>query len=175
MESFSLESFMRGHHVSKDIWTPIIGESFQCELEEGNTFDCYAVMMRKDDSVIGHVPRRISAACYLFIRKGGSIFCTVANSRQYSLDLPQGGLEVPCLLKFMGKEQYIRKVRRLLECGFAKLELNDDESKDEEKSDDELNAVTNELPEESHVFLSDDLSDEELATDTNNCHKYGCH
>ena len=75
--SFFIESSMRGHHISKDFWTPVIGESFQCELEVGNRFDRYAVMMKKDSRVIGHVPRKISAACYLFIRNGGTILCTV--------------------------------------------------------------------------------------------------
>ena len=43
-----------------------------------------------------------------FIRRGGSITCTVNGSRRYSADLPQGGLELPCKLMFIAPS--------LLEC-----------------------------------------------------------
>ena len=32
--------------------------------------------------------------------KGGSITCEVVAVRRYSEDLPQGGLEIPCLMNF---------------------------------------------------------------------------
>ena len=46
--------------------------------------------------------------CSVFIRRGGSITCTVNGSRRYSADLPQGGLELPCKLMFIAPS--------LLEC-----------------------------------------------------------
>ena len=39
--------------------------------------------------------------------------CQVTGKRRRSVDLPQGGLEVPCSLMFMGKSQDIRKVKKL--------------------------------------------------------------
>ena len=38
--------------------------------------DPYAVAVTKSESstIVGHVPRKISAICSLFLRKGGSIF-----------------------------------------------------------------------------------------------------
>ena len=53
--------------------------------------------------VVGHVPRRISSICSIFIRRGGFIKCTVTSHWCYSSDLPQGGLEVPCKLTFITK------------------------------------------------------------------------
>ena len=44
--------------------------------------------------VIGHLPRKLSKICSLFIRRGGSICCIVTGGRRYSADLPQGGLEI---------------------------------------------------------------------------------
>ena len=41
--------------------------------------------------------------------------CKVTGSRRYSRDLPQGGLEVPCTLKFQGSTKDIDKVKKLLE------------------------------------------------------------
>ena len=65
-----------------------------------NIHDLSAVAIRKDGSVVGHVPRALSAVCSSFIRRGGLILCRVSGSRRYSADLPQGGLEVPCVLTF---------------------------------------------------------------------------
>ena len=48
------------------------------------------------DIVIGHVPRKISSVCSLYIR-GGEIHCRVTGSRPFSADLEQGGLEVPII------------------------------------------------------------------------------
>ena len=113
METHVFDSCIRGHHVSKDFWTPVIYEELVCAQESGNPHDPYAVEIKKGSVVVGHVPRNISAVCSLFLR-AGTITATVTNSRQYSNDLPQGGLEVPCVLKFCGEARTIDKVRRLL-------------------------------------------------------------
>ena len=60
------------------------------------------------------MPKLISAACSLFLQHGGSIKCKVTGSRQYSRDLPQGRLEIPCTLSFEGDEKYIEKVKKLV-------------------------------------------------------------
>ena len=76
--------------------------------------DPYAVAVMRRSAVVGHVPRRISAACALFLARDGTITCTVTGSKQYSADLPQGGLEVPCTLKFQGAPKVIAKMKKLV-------------------------------------------------------------
>ena len=56
----------------------------------------------------------ISAACSLFISRNGMITCVVTGHLQYSVDLPQGGLDVPCHLIFSGKNEDIIKMKKLL-------------------------------------------------------------
>ena len=56
---------------------------------------------------VGHVPRELSKVCWYFIGRGGEIGCRITASRRRS-PLPQGGLEVPCIYKF------IEKLRKLL-------------------------------------------------------------
>ena len=41
---------------------------------------------------------------YVVLRRGGTINATVTSPRQYSRDLPQGGLELPCTYRFTGKD-----------------------------------------------------------------------
>ena len=60
----------------------------------------------KDGQTVGHIPRKISMTCSIFIRRGGFISCEVVGERQYSADLPQGGLEVPCGLRFKGQSSF---------------------------------------------------------------------
>jgi hypothetical protein len=43
------------------------------------------------------------------------MLCQITGHRQFSDDLPQKGLEVPCSLFFMGDEKEIQKVKRLTE------------------------------------------------------------
>ena len=116
-DEVTIESCIRGHHVSKSFWTPTIGEVLSCEREEGNAFDPYAVAMLKTVNtrlVVGHVPRKISAACSLFLcREGSSISCIVSDNRRHSSDLPQGGLEVPCRLTFKGREKHVTRIKKL--------------------------------------------------------------
>ena len=113
METHVCDSCIRGHHVSKDFWTPVINEELVCAQESGNSHDPYAVAIKKGSVVVGHVPRKISAICLLFLRVE-TITATVTDSRQYLNDLPQGGLEVPCVFKFCGEAKIIDKVRKLL-------------------------------------------------------------
>ena len=56
------------------------------------------------------MPRIISAACSAFIRRGGVTCCEVTGARQYSADLSQGGMEVPCKLTFTAPLKEIDKL-----------------------------------------------------------------
>ena len=71
MEMYVVDSCVRGHHVSKHFWTPTIGETLVCKREPENPTDAYAVAVLANSIVVGHVPRKISAACSLFLRTRG--------------------------------------------------------------------------------------------------------
>ena len=103
-DMFLLESVVRGCHVYKEIWSSVLGEELQCICEIGNVHDLYAVKVVKTGiGTVGHLPKEISMPCHLFLRIGGNIGCTIAGVRQYSVDLPQGGLEIPYKLMFRGR------------------------------------------------------------------------
>ena len=82
--------------ATKEIWEAATGEILICD--DGR--DRYAVAVKKSGTIIGHLPRKLSRVCLLFLRRGGTIICTVTGGRRYSADQPQGGLEVPCSLLF---------------------------------------------------------------------------
>ena len=69
----------------------------------------------RGDSIIGHVPRKISSICSLFLHREGLITCQVFGAMQYSGDLVKGGLEIPCILRFEGGSKIMEKDKKLLE------------------------------------------------------------
>lgn len=69
--------------------------------------------MTKNDVFVGDVPRNISTPCSIFLRKGGSIYSTINGTCRYSQDLPQGGIEIPCLLYFSGDKKEVKKLLNL--------------------------------------------------------------
>ena len=107
-------SCVRGYHIYISIWDAVIGEELPCERETGNERDRYAVAVIKAGATIGHLPRKVSRPCSLFLRRGNSITCRVTGHRRYSSDLPQGGLEIPCTLLFEGELKDIAKIKKLV-------------------------------------------------------------
>lgn len=113
METLEKDLCIRGYHVYQQIWSAAVGEVLSCCREPTNLRDRYAVAVEKDDIIIGHLPRKVSRVCSIFMRRGGSIVCVVSGGRRYSGDLPQGGLEIPCRLVFTAKAKEIKKLKRL--------------------------------------------------------------
>ena len=112
--TFTVESYVRGYHIYKDIWDATIGEKLQCARESDNSNDHYAVAVRKNDAVVGHVPRKISRVCVLFLERNGAITCTITGPRRRSADLPQGGMELPCVLALSGDPSDLLKIKRIM-------------------------------------------------------------
>jgi len=124
MELHVVESSVRGFHVYQDIWTPATGERLACQAEDGNDYDPYAVAIRKGAEVIGHVPRKISAACSHFVQRGGTLTCVITDSRrQYSADLPQGGLQIPCKLEFHSNDADLLSIVKKLVKSVSPIEF----------------------------------------------------
>ena len=81
----------------------------------------------KGNDVVGHIPRKISSLCYFFLSKGGRLECKVTGKRQHSIDLPQGGLEIPCLLTFKSDSPSdIVKISKLIN----NIPIDDDKTND---------------------------------------------
>ena len=63
MYTVKSNSCVRGYHVYKDNWTAGIGEVLSCVREHGNREDLYAVTVKKEGSIVGHMPQAISCVC----------------------------------------------------------------------------------------------------------------
>ena len=49
-----MDTYVKGHHVYKDIWTPGIGEILDAQIEPNNPTDKYSVCIRKSGKVVGY-------------------------------------------------------------------------------------------------------------------------
>ena len=107
-------SVVRGYHVYRSVWTPVLGELLYTEQELGNPEDRYAVSVLKSSTIVGHIPREISKLCWMFMNRSGEIQCTVTGARQRSY-LVQGGLEIPCIYRFSGKKKLVDKLTSLMQ------------------------------------------------------------
>ena len=112
---YSMDSVIRGHHVYKQIWQPSIGEELETVAEESNPNDSFAVAVTKESRVVGHLPRTYSRAFWHFINRGGTIKARITRAREFTRDLPQGGLDVPCLLICTGVIADVKKLIKLTE------------------------------------------------------------
>lgn len=111
--TFDYDSVIRGHHIYKSIWTPVVGETLSLTLDSGNEHDIYAVGLVKDDhgAIVGHAPREVSKIFHFFLRHDGTITANVTGHRQFG-----HGLEVPCCYTLTGKPKFIKRAKKLLQC-----------------------------------------------------------
>ena len=118
-----VDSAVRGFHVYKESWTPLVHEELKTKQEHGNSTDQFAVAVYKESTpaggsgtanTVGHLPKEISRVCWYFIEHDGEILCTITNDRKQRCPLEQGGLEIPCQLKFIGKKKNIKKLKKML-------------------------------------------------------------
>ncbi len=79
--SFCVEAMARGY---QSVCTALVGEELPCQWETVNHRDPFAVPVLKDEVIVGHVPRKISSICSIFLRRNGWISCRVTGSRRYS-------------------------------------------------------------------------------------------
>ncbi len=77
-----LQSYIRGQHVYKDVWTPVVGEGLLLKREPNNVRDNCAVAVLKEGQVVGHIPYKISAmVSYFLSRDYNKAFSKVTGDR----------------------------------------------------------------------------------------------
>ena len=114
MERFSIDSCVCGYHIKNGMWEASVGEELLCQCENGNGSDPFAIAIIKSGMTVGHIPRKISPICSLFLRRNGVVTIQTPGGRRYSADLPQGGLEILCTIAFEGFGKDVQKLKRLI-------------------------------------------------------------
>ena len=112
MEQIELHSHINGYHVYKDIWNPVIGENLRGEMEPTNIEDPYAVCVKKENLVVGHLERgydgKLSQTIYFFLRADQSASCRITVTGHPVNMGDNLGMKVPCTIEVRGRREYIR-------------------------------------------------------------------
>ena len=67
MITYSLTTVVWGYHIYKTFWMASLGEVLRCIRESSNPHDPFAVAVRSVTNIVGHVPKKFSPLCALFI------------------------------------------------------------------------------------------------------------
>ena len=94
MSSEQVKSWVTGHHVYKRISSPIVGDKLNCRREINNPHDRWAVVVCKDQTIVGHVPRDLSKRFSEMLSAEKAIYAVVVGKRE---NKRKRGLEVPVI------------------------------------------------------------------------------
>ena len=78
-----IDSVVRGHHVSKSIWTPFSGEVLDIGVENDNAHDHFSIGIHKASIILSHILCELLRTLYFFLRHGGSVTCKISGHRIY--------------------------------------------------------------------------------------------
>ena len=163
--SFGFASCVHGYHVYQEIRTAMEGETLLCNRETRSREDPFAVAVMKSGEIVGHVPRYLSCVCCMFLRRGGLMACHITGGRQHSKDLPQGGLEVPCIYVFTGPSDIVDKTKQYLaEIKIQNVKQTSAEPKTESDAGDTNAKVKNDVVDLDGLQVSAEVTGSEIET-----------
>ena len=118
--NFDVDSYVKGYHEYKSIWTPKIGEKLQTKREPENLVDKYAVCVKKNHKIVGHLPLgrngKFAKTVFYFLRADEYGLCSVLVKGK-PVNLGDGdGMQVPCTLNFSGQKKFIDILQKSLKC-----------------------------------------------------------
>ena len=118
-QSLELETYIKGHHVYKEVWTPEVGEKLNVLMERDNLADKFAVCVKKDQTVIGHLKKgdsgKFPKTIFYFLRSDTYCKCyaEVSGKRR---NLKDGKvLQVPCNIIITGQKKYVNIIKHGLQ------------------------------------------------------------
>ena len=109
--NFETPSYIKGYHEYQKIWTPFLQEELCGEMEPANPVDKYAVAVKKNNVVVGHLPLgcsgKFAKTIFYFLRADEWSECKVIVTGKPVNRGVGDGMQVPCLLKFHGQKSFI--------------------------------------------------------------------
>ena len=116
--NFEMVSYVKGYHVYKTLWNPLIGEFLSREREPDNLIDKYAVCVKKENKIVGHLPLgksgKFAKTIFYFLRADELSLCKIVVTGS-PVNLGDGeGMQVPFKLIFTGIEKYKNHLKTTL-------------------------------------------------------------
>ena len=91
---FEFTAAVRGFHVFRKIWKPVLNQLLDCFHEQGNDFDYFSIKTCEKDNkkTVGHLPREISSPTKFLIDRGARVTAEITSSHYRKSPLLKGGL-----------------------------------------------------------------------------------
>ena len=109
--NFETPSYIKGYHEYQKICTPFLQEELCGKMEPAIQVDKYAVAVKKDNVVVGHLPLgcsgKFAKAIFYFLHVDQWSVCKVIMTGKPVNRGDGDGMQVPCLLKFHGQKSLI--------------------------------------------------------------------
>ena len=104
--TLDLETFIKGHHVYKNIWTPKQGKQLDVLMEPDNQMEKFAVCVKINEKIVGHLQKGISGRLaktifYFLLSDAYSSAWAKVNGKRCNLGDGEG-MQVPCKLSLSG-------------------------------------------------------------------------
>ena len=112
------DSYIRGYHAYRDIWSPVVGEILLLKREPDNLVDASVVAVWKEDKIVGHVPYNIASVISQFLRRDcnkGFVQVTgnkVNRGAGYGLEVP---CTAPCTYRLYGPRPFIERITQIVQ------------------------------------------------------------
>ena len=129
-KEFNVRCCIRGYHIYQTQWNAEIGarlttapETWPGVLVE----DKYAIAVMNNGKTNEHVPKFLTKLKFFFLKTAGKLHITVTGPRRYSVDLKQGGLELPAdfFFLFVKRKKVSSKARKDIGRGAEVWETNE--------------------------------------------------
>ena len=79
--TLELTATVRGFHVFRKKWKPVLNEQMDCLQEQGNDYDVFCIKTCKPDkTTVGHLPREISLPTKFLLDLGAEIVAETESS-----------------------------------------------------------------------------------------------
>ena len=117
--NFETPSHIKGYHEYQKTWIPFLQEELCGETEPANPVDKYAVAVKKNNIVVGHLPLgcsgKFAKTILYFLRADEWTECKVIVTGKPVNRGDGDGMQVPCLLKFHGQKSLIGILKQQLD------------------------------------------------------------
>ena len=99
----TVQCCIRGYHAYHSQWNAEVAAELGAVPDTRTTAlvkDKYTIACKNGEQTVGHIPMFLSKLTFFFLRYDGKVSIKVNGPRRYSVDLIQGGLELPTEFTF---------------------------------------------------------------------------
>ena len=83
-ETVKFSCAIQGYHVYNNVWQPKENETLQCDHEQDNNYDLFAIKTCRDaefhPQIVGHLPLEISWFTKFLLDRGPTITATLSST-----------------------------------------------------------------------------------------------